>query len=206
MKLFAALVIAAACTTVHAVNKCTTPGGSVVFQDAPCSIGQKADSVKVWKNTPSESGGPNTVWRFERTQDSMTGRAACFAYSPSTIIIANSYRDTNEARLVLSAQPAGNVLAVLRLESSSKSIFHNDLEGMGIKVDPGSFHPLTIKVGQNLVSTPKAPTLIEELATANSFRLRIRFWPYDKLVDSGSVTTSGMKAALTMATECAKSL
>lgn len=59
LKIAAAVALAASSLAVSpawAVNKCTGPGGSVVFQDAPCAAeSKKSEAVKVWGGNTSYS-------------------------------------------------------------------------------------------------------------------------------------------------------
>lgn len=49
-----------ACTAAHAVNKCVTPQGKVVFQDSPCDVSSKtSEKVKIWSQHADPSAGKN---------------------------------------------------------------------------------------------------------------------------------------------------
>ena len=47
------LLLAGACGSAVAVNKCTTPEGKIIFQDAPCSAADKGGRVEIKVSAPN---------------------------------------------------------------------------------------------------------------------------------------------------------
>ncbi|QPF74220.1 hypothetical protein G8A07_15705 [Roseateles sp. DAIF2] len=190
-----------------AVQKCTLPDGRVVYQDAPCSTGA-ASSQQV--DVVSASGRPGDSWEFSRQKDDMTGTSSCFATSPA---VYTNYRSVH-AKLAYvwvqlhmtpkSEQPAFTV----RTSSSSSDLFHHDLSGTGIKVDRHEFQPFTQRVAAHALSFTSEATeteVVQQMSVGQDLRLRLRFWPYDKLHDTEPVSLRGFKQAASRMRACAKS-
>lgn len=184
-----------------AVNKCTALNGKVQFQDAPCAALDKAQMVQV---VPSHLAEDLGRWEFDRSTDSMTGKTACKAYSPAAFVHARGRYDY--VRVEINALPLERFLATVEIVRSSQDVFHNSLAGMGIKSDPGTFSSLDIKVGQKSLATSQNSKAIDQMLAARSLRLRLRFWPYEDLIDSPPIPTTGLQQAVVLAAQCAKTL
>lgn len=204
IKTLAALAAAVMVSPAWAVNKCTGPDGAVMFQDAPCSASaKKAEAVRA---APAVTGKTRQEWVFQKGVDSMTGGVSCAAYSPIIYMSSQSSRDFQHLRVMVTAKPNDKFLAAVQILDHSSAIFHNQLDGMGLKTEPGAFYALGIKGGQKLVGFNDNTAAIDALVLASSIRLRVRFWPYDKLVDSDSISTIGLRQAVISAAHCAKSM
>lgn len=140
-------------------------------------------------------------WTFEKVNDSMTGAVTCEAISPAQYMRAGNTNDLAPVRLVVRIS-GDKVLTLVRVDTTRAGLLHADLSGAGVKSDPGTFHPTTGRSSQKLVAVADSGKLVDELLAAKSFRMRLRFWPYDQLVDSEPVTTQGMPAALLKASKC----
>lgn len=199
------LIAAAALLTsmsVAAVNKCTGPDGAVSFQDAPCSAAtKKAETVKTWdSNLTGRSRGAG--WEFRRSADEMTGRAGCLVLSPVTSPEPKGGESKFiPVHLVLSVSASEVTFAVRT--STDKVLFHNDVDGMGVKLDNLAFVPLDIKGGQHVVGSSMGRQIVDALPGARTARLRLRFWPYDSLLDTMPIATAGFQVAFAQAKQCA---
>lgn len=199
-----AAVLATLCAPAWAVNKCTGADGKVVYQDAACSVAAKTVAqVKTWDST----GNTSQAWRFSRNKDSMTGREVCFAVSP---FIYTGDRGVSGGLVTVWIQVAigtdAAVALTVRTSEASSKLFHNDISGMGIKVDEKEFTPFTQKVNAHVVSFSDAATfaLLAQMETGSQIRMRLRFWPYDQLHDTPPTSMVGFKPALAQAKACAK--
>lgn len=184
------------------LNKCTGPDGKVTYSDAPCSTSaKKADSVKVWDSNLSGRSQAGS-WEFRRSKDDMTGQLSCMVISPVTSPDPKG-RDFKflPAHLVIVVTPEKDVFGVRT--STDKDLFHNDLSGMGVKLDNAAFTPLDIKGGQHVVCSTQGPKILEALPKAKSIRLRLRFWPYDTLYDTLPINAAGFNSAHNQAKQCA---
>jgi len=202
LKLLAGAWVLALATPVWAINKCTGPDGKVTYQEAQCpSASTAADEVKTW----GAGGRPGERWLFTRQKDEMTGAVVCFAGSPYTYVMAA--RNAVAVRLLVAYGKGARVVTVRTIEVGG-DLFHNDLIGMGVKVDGNEFLPITRSVNQHAVGfSPVAQEqLIGQLDGARSIKLRVRFWPYDSLRDSEALPTDGMKQSLAAAQACAAQL
>lgn len=197
---FRASAIAAVCLLCsHAwgINKCTAVDGKVVFQDAPCS--GKGEELKLTNRSTSSQAGE---WKFEKRSDAMTGSVTCIAYSPSSMVLV---RGTPSVYMVVALRNDLRAVTV-KSDSDTREIFHNDLSGMGIKVDDNAFVTLDRKAGQTSVgfASDKELQVIQQLMTGKQIRIRARFWPWDNLGDSQPIGTVGFKQAYALAQDCAK--
>lgn len=198
--LITAALLAALCAPAWAVNKCTGPDGKVAFQDAPCGNASKAaEQVKTWENRGRPSGDS---WVFSRRKDDMTGAITCFAVSPAAFVgTPRKYIDAH-----LQVALAGDLrLLTVRLSPSGSDLFHNNLGGMGIKIDDNAFAAITRKIGQHAVGfTPADESqLLDQMQTARQVKMRVRFWPWDSLHDSAALSLQGFRQAFALAQECA---
>ncbi len=199
--MFTFIVTVAASPSAWAVNKCTGPDGRVVFQDAPCAAtAKKSETVKTWDSNLSGRSTRGT-WEFRRTKDDMTGRTGCLVISPVTTPEPKGDFKFIPVNLAISVAPTGTVFGVRT--STDKDLFHNDINGMGVKLDNLDFVALDIKGGQHVMGSSKGPQLIESLSSARTVRLRLRFWPYDTLYDTMAIDTAGFAQAFAQAKSCA---
>lgn len=182
-----------------AINKCTGPDGKVSYQEAPCPNASRSQEVA---QPPMSAADASKLWQFQRSVDSMTNETTCAVISPPMHAVGRSYRDISDARLVVTSLPAGRFLASVQIFRGN--LIHNEIRGMGIKTEPGQFFPLDVKVGQKIVSTSQSSQVIDELLGARSVRLRLRFWPYDELIDTDPASMSGFRQAVVQAAACAK--
>lgn len=140
-------------------------------------------------------------WTFERDRDAMTGAVTCSAVSPAQHMLTGSGYETAPVRLVVSV--AGTrVLAGLRVDTSTKGLLHPNMAGGGVKVEPGSFHATSMRADQTWVALADSAKAVDEMLLGRSVRLRVKFWPYDKPVDSQAISTVGLPQAVLKAAEC----
>lgn len=197
----AAVLLAIAAAPAWAINKCTGPDGSVAFQDAPCAAtAKKSESVKTWDSNLSGRSTPGT-WEFRRTKDDMTGRTGCLVISPVTTPEPKGDFKFIPVNLAISVAASGTVFGVRT--STDKDLFHNDIYGMGVKLDNLDFVALDVKAGQHVMGSSKGQQLIESLPSARTIRLRLRFWPYDTLYDTMAIDAGGFAQAFAQAKSCA---
>ena len=134
----------------------------------------------------------------------MTGNIFCFAVSPSGFLVDT--RRHGGFKKVVMAFSVTRDEATFMVRLDGEGLFHNDLHGMGVKPDNAEFMPLDIKDNQNVVSSSQSKKILEALRTANSARLRVRFWPYDDTLDTLlPITMDGFADAMEQAQQCAES-
>ena len=142
------------------------------------------------------------AWSFERTRDDMTGTTTCAAVSPPQYLQTGAGSELAPVRLVVSVS-GGRVLAAIRVDTQTKGLLHPDASGAGIKVEPGAFHPTAAKVQQTWAGLADSGKAVDELLLGKSVRMRVKFWPYDRLVDTPPITTRGLPDAVLKASKCA---
>ena len=190
-----------AASPAWAINKCTGPDGKVVYQDAPCSNASKSsEQVKTWDNSSGSSR--NEAWRFERKKDDLTGKVSCLAISPITYPKVSAGSKFIPVHAVVLTSENIEVLGVRT--SDDKNLFHNDVSGIGMKTDNGTFTPMTVKSGSHVVGVADSAAMIDALAKSKSLTVRVRFWPYDQLYDMEPIPSAGFSAALRQTRACAK--
>ena len=186
-----------------AINKCTGPDGRVAFQDAACDTQSKAiEQVKTWDNNVNSS---RDGWEFSRQKDDMTGAVTCFAVSPSAFV--GTQRKYTDIHLQIALARDLKRLTV-RLSPSDSDLFHNDLSGMGIKIDGNAFVAITRKIGQHSVGFIPADELqlFDQLQSARQIKARVRFWPWDSLHDSAALSLKNFRQAFAQAQECSRKM
>lgn len=146
--------------------------------------------------------GAQANWTFERTQDPVTGAVTCQALSPADHMLTGAGTELAPVRLVISVTGA-RVSTAMRVDTPRAGLFHTDFSGAGVKVEPGAFHAASPRSTQKMTGFVNGSALVDELLLGKSFRMRVRFWPYDQVVDSRPITTEGMPAAVLKASKCA---
>lgn len=203
MKLLAitAAALSVLCAPAWAVNKCTAPDGRVTYQETSCEAKSQGSEVKVF----SGKSGSGQGWEFSRQKDDMDGRVVCFASSPT---IYTGYRGAHSKMIPVHVQVAMSkaypLLLSIRTSTAGSDLFHNDLLGMGVKVDGNEFVPVTQKFNANAVGFPEevALNVMQQLVAGKELRLRLRFWPYQQLHDTDPVPLGSFKQAWALAREC----
>jgi hypothetical protein len=179
-----------------AVNKCTSSDGKIVFQDAPCQSSTKSETLKIGAKAGGES------WQFARNKDDMTGLITCFAVSPS--VYALRLKGSPIAKIQIAMR---NDIVSLSIQSPiSTSAFHNDISGMGIKIDGNDFVEINRKSSSTAVGfqPDSQALLIDQMKLGQSIKMRLKFWPWDELGDTEYLSLTGFKQALALAQECSK--
>jgi len=142
-------------------------------------------------------------WTFERGRDDMTGTTNCLAVSPVQYLSTGTRQEVAPVRLVVSVA-GSRVLAFIRVDTKTKGLLHPDASGSGIKVEPGAFHPTATRAQQSWVPLADSGKAVDELLLGKSVRLRVKFWPYEALVDSAPISTVGLPQAVVRVADCAK--
>lgn len=140
-------------------------------------------------------------WTFERGRDDMTGTATCLAVSPVQYLQTGARQEVAPVRLVISVV-GSRVIAAIRVDTQTRGLLHPDASGSGIKVEPGTFHPTAARAQQSWAQLADSGKAIDELLLGKSVRLRVKFWPYERLVDSAPISTAGLPQAVVRVAEC----
>jgi hypothetical protein len=203
--LFVALTICVSASNGWAINKCTGADGKVLYQEGACSTGQASVTVDI---APDPKAAEKR-WSFTRQKDSMTGDVTCFAASPVEWIPSRPTSGRSFAKVYLQlSTPAGTgaraPLITVRSWESSEGMFHTDIAGTGMRIDEQPFMPFSVKHGSHVLAFPpnSGAIMVDQLQGSKSFRLRLRFWPYENLVDSPPITLAGYSQALVALQKC----
>lgn len=203
-KIFALGALAIAPGLASAVNKCTSPSGGVTYQAAPCSASEKSEQPA---HIQSQTLPPSERWNFHRQKDEMTGAVTCFALSPYVYISwGRSYANNTAIRMEVAASPEGSLSITVRSTKGGPS-FHPQISGSGIKIDANEFLPFTRSIGAHGLGFEKdvQPNIVGQLTNGKNFKARVRMWPYEELLDTKPISTTGFKGAMQQALSCANS-
>lgn len=196
-----ATALAWASTSAWAVNKCTGSDGKVSYQAEPCPASAKGAQLKIATDSGIESQGG---WRFRRIADELTGQVNCYAVSAITTpkivpgIQGFNFKPVNLVAVVMD----GSVNFGVRT-SDDKTLFHTDTSSIGFKTDVGSFTSLSRNSSAHVLMATQSEALVNEFSKAREVTLRLRFWPYETLVDMSPISMSGYTQALAQAKSCA---
>lgn len=142
-------------------------------------------------------------WTFERRTDNMTGAIDCAAISPVEYLQTGAGQQTAPVRLVI--RVAGTkVLASIRVDTTTRGLLHPNASGSGVKVEPGAFHATSERAAQTEAHLANSSQAVDELLLGKTARLRVKFWPYDRLVDSEPISLRGLPQAVQQVAECAR--
>lgn len=195
------LFICAASINAHAVNKCTDKSGKVTYQAAACDGGSTSNQIQV---TPDPKMSPGS-WEFSQQKDPMTGNKTCFATSPVTLTNWQG-RGSKFAHVVIQlAATIDSQSLTVRSFNGSEGLFHNNISGLGIRVDQQDFVPLTRKIGSHGLGFTGSDEgkVLGQLVQGKEVRLRLRFWPWDKIEDTSAITLNGFRQASVAMNRCA---
>ena len=198
-----AVLLIATTSCAHAINKCVGRDSSVIYQEAPCPDGMIASqSLKTANDRPKRVA----EWSFARASDSMTGRTVCGLRSPAVSIFISGPSGSSKIVHVLATVivDSGDDVVLFSTESEGDTL-HSDVRGTGVKLEPGTFFPFTERAGLQTVgvSSDSQIKLVSAMQAASSIRLRLRFWPYDRLYDTEAMTLAGFETSLAKARSCA---
>ncbi|GKT22570.1 hypothetical protein [Acidovorax sp. SUPP3334] len=200
MKKHAAVVLAALVVApVWAINKCTGQDGKVTYQEASCPSSATANKELKIQSSGAESR--SSSWSFERKNDEMTGKVSCLAMSPISFPKAPSAPRFIPVHMVVAVTPKSELIGLRTSDNSN--LFHNDLNGMGVKTDNGPFIPMSVKAGSHVVGFSDSAALIDAVSNSKYLMVRARFWPFEQLYDMAPIPSNGFSSALKQARECA---
>lgn len=182
--------------------KCTDASGHVTFSQTRCA----EDAVKL--DTAQKTSTARTEWTLIDQVDKMTGRRQCIIESPGSYVgkqgsdfLFVSIRVTlmDDSRPIVafySAAPLGD-----RVEPPS---FHNDIHGLGIRIDDNPFVPVDRKAAQRVIGFEEASSerVVALLEAGSEARARVRFWPYDTLYDGSPIALSDFPRAMESLRRC----
>lgn len=196
------ILVIAASPHAYAINKCTGADGKASYQEAPCGDAARAQKIDV----PSARPEPEEMWLFSREKDDMTGKTTCFAVSPSGYISwgFGSRNSTNiRVQLAVGTEFSGALLTIR--STTGGPVFHNNLAGTGMKVDGQPFVELTTKHNAHALGPApgSATDLLGIMQNGKSFRVRVRMWPYEQLIDTRPIPLAGYESAVKRAMLCA---
>lgn len=158
-----------------------------------CALALSAATMPSWAS-----------WKMERLADPMTGAVSCDIASPVIYVQTGQRDQLAPVRLVIQVE-AGKVLVMVRLDTDRRGILHPDARGSGMKTEPGAFLPTATRASQTSLVLADSAQAAEALVLAKSVRLRLKFWPYESMVDTQPIPTDGLRQAVMAASACGKS-
>lgn len=189
------------------IHKCTDTNGRVTFQERPCaSVDVKSEVVVSDRQQPAQaSRGLSIKWKFEDSVDGMTGLRSCSMVADSFFIGTSGNQIVSVYPAIVSA--AGEFAVAFKV-SGQRTLVHNNINGLGLRVGEADFQPFTQRYGQSAVGFDPASSraVIVQLKESDTLRVRMRFWPYDQTHDSQPVRHTGFGVAYNQMLSCLESL
>lgn len=212
-KLLFFLVLVAISSTAQAVYKCVGPDGRVTWQDTACPQGSE-DASPQPETAPEVR--PSTApsrrrteepqrWTLFRQRDDMTDKTNCIAESPSALV---GFRGSDiyfaRVRVVVASKGQYIVALFSSGELGDAAAFHNDINGLGMRIDDHPFVPVAVHPSSRVLafSEEDSNRLVEWMEAGSQVRFRVRFWPWDETHDADNVTLDGFRNALTELRDC----
>lgn len=186
--------------TDAAIYKCDK-NGKVEFSDSPCSANSEViEQPKIQKISDDDS------WDFVRSTDDMTGNVTCLALSPQ-IYVGSDNGDFYFATLRAGYLKDDPIVAISSESGfgDRPASFHNDISGLGLKVGDSEFFPVNSRPSSHVLgySQSAAKEIIGALDTGAPFRVRLRYWPYERTFDSDPTGNNGFARAFRQLQACA---
>lgn len=181
--------------------KCTMPDGKVTYERGSCPPGAKIEIVRYAGDAPASSSASGE-WSFQKTVDSMTGKAQCLAISPTSYPYSRAPGSLPGIRVLVEVtQSRPSVRVEVRPDGT---IFHHKIADSGIKVGAGTLVPFGSRPTQTrlLLAQSMDSFVVQDMLRSPDFRVRMRFWPWDELADTQSISLSGFKQAYVLAVAC----
>ena len=189
-----------------AVYKCERPDGTMSYQGAPCSTKEK--SIKTPIGNSSGKNKINDLWELITNKDKMTDENTCIIQSP-IFFVGNQGNDFIFSRLRITKDNNGKPIVGIYIDpvtggGESTVSFHNDIHGLGARVDKNEFVKATLKATQNVLAfdLESSEKLTEQLKTGEYIATRLRFWPYDKTYDTIPQPLSDFNRAFRLLNDC----
>jgi hypothetical protein len=174
---------------VHAeVYKCPDGKGGSVFRDAPCSAGMEEPVVR----TPQSPRRVRGVWAMRGGHDKLTDEQSCSLFSPQSYVVT-THREIASVHIALGMTTDHMLLVTLVSASAgSQRSFHNDIHGLGLRVDEHPFMPVDVKGNAAVLAflPERSQQLLPQLQTGTLAKFRVRFWPYEQTFD-GEISLEG---------------
>jgi len=200
--LYAAVFILLSQQTGAAVYKCTSESGAVSFQGMPCAKQEKAEEIKVNVSSSNRIEEWELITRIDRIKKEKN----CVIQSP-TAYLGRQSGDFLFARVRTVLDADGKyVVGIYSDESFGKdgNIFHNDISGLGIRVDDNDFVPVSVNANQHVLAFDHeaSDALVHEFENGKKMSFRVRYWPYDETFDGVDVPLDTFPRALRQLKEC----
>jgi hypothetical protein len=193
-------------TAGAAVYKCERPDGTMSYQGIPCATKEKSIKTPIGNSTGKNK--INNTWELITNKDKMTDENTCIIQSP-LFFVGSQGNDLIFSRLRLTKDNNENPIVGIYIDpvtgtELSAVSFHNDIHGLGARVDKNEFVKATVKASQNVLAfdLESSEKLTEQLKTGDYIATRLRFWPYDKTYDTIPQSLSDFNRAFRLLNDC----
>lgn len=193
-------------TAGAAVYKCERPDGTMSYQGTPCATKEKSIKTPIGNSTGKNK--INNTWELITNKDKMTDENTCIIQSP-LFFVGSQGNDLIFSRLRLTKDNNENPIVGIYIDpvtgtELSAVSFHNDIHGLGARVDKNEFVKATVKASQNVLAfdLESSEKLTEQLKTGDYIATRLRFWPYDKTYDTIPQSLSDFNRAFRLLSDC----
>lgn len=205
--LFICLLFFISTNSYSEIYECKDSKGSISYQDHSCDGKMKQSDMNVSQTTEQSSISSeqvktteNNKWEVFDQVDEMTNKKQCVIESPIAYVGVQG-SDLLIVSIKITATDEGKFIAALyskAISSDNAPSFHNDIYGLGLKIDKNDFIEVDTKLGQHSIgfNFEKTAMIISEMAQGSSASFRVRFWPYDKTFDGHGIPLWDFNRAL----------
>ena len=162
------------------IYKCPDGKGGTVFRDRPCSDERTGSDVPVVPPRLSSSSG----WHVRGGTDKLTDERSCILVSPEASLFT-THNQRAAVHIAVALTSIGEMVTLVSAQTSARLSFHNEIRGLGLRIDTHPFVPADVKGNQTvLVFLPeRSHQIFTQLETGKTAQFRVRFWPYDETFD-----------------------
>ena len=194
----------AAASFAHAnVFKCTNDDGSIVYQQVPCVGGTNEPLIR--SRAPRET---RQEWTLISQTDEMTDKQQCVIESPPSYAGQRGNDFLFVSIRVTTTEQGEHVVGIHGSAPLSRRdippSFHNNIQGLGIRVDREPFVTVDTKAGQRVLGfgLEKSGLLVSQLSKGSQAAVRVRFWPYDHTYDGTDIALLDFGRAMDALASC----
>lgn len=191
------------------IYECKDSKGNVSFQDMACTTDKKQKKLEPEVKAEENYKIADEQWALSKSFDLMTEMTACVIQSPLSFVGSHN-SDLLFVRVRVAITKEGYYVVglysddPLAKEDTSIPLFHNNIDGVGIKVEPNGFIDADQRYGDRVIgfSLEKSSLIVNQLNSGKFINVRVRYWPYEKTYDGYAISLKGFNSALDDLKKC----
>lgn len=190
-----------------AIYECKDSNGNTSYQDHSCKKNEKGSEIGPPSvNSPLVDAKEN--WTIIDQVDDMTNQRSCVIESPSAYLGrqgSDFLFATIRVTITNTDQFVVALYSSVPLSDDMKPpSFHNDIYGLGLKIDNNQFIEVDLKINSRVIgfNSEKSNKIVSEILKGNKASIRVRFWPYDETFDGRNISLWDFQRALDALKTC----